>query len=305
MAQRAATLSEGPPPQHGPPTRAQWNWGKLADHVKKVRAEVDETAGSQSPLGAFSATYSNPELTEGWDETRLRTKFGATLQRRVDGDDTRGKGIYQYPAPEVYNHPAEMRSWKAKMTKGGGVHAFFTPKTLGKIYSIFEGWGRNNNFVGSKHDADENIRRAGAAAKHDPSAAIASLDKSYGLGGYWNEEEKRDQAHTMYAHFIPGPDTESLGVSQPSGSADGAYQKEWVAGGYTKVNRSEGTGGAVEGVIEAQRTETLEKSHAGGRIETHRIDFSPKGQGARERISFSRAKFFGRRHIFKTKGTKQ
>ena len=242
-------------------------WRKAQEAIAAVRDDVVKVHGEKS------AFYSNQDLARSLDKSLIRTKFGATLQRRADENQQKRN----YVNPEIYTTREEQEDWNNAFRESGA-NAFITPDAHGAINRTkgdtangraFQGWGQNTNFVGTQKQARGALKNAIQRAQITGKAenAIKSFDETYATN--WS---RTDQDQTMYQYRIGAGDLEHWGLRQPSGSEAGAYKNDWIAGGKTR-------GGAFEGTVKAVSREKLHEEVRDGRIAIHKRDFNRRGRG--------------------------
>lgn len=253
---------------------ARKNWGRLKDAADKIKEEVEAVHGKKSAMYSdkrFERALNTGESSLG--KGPPRTKFGVTLQRRLDPAQER-----TYVSPDVYMTPKERADWKAAFRESGA-NAFITPlahasinRTSGdtKNGPAFQAWGRDRNFVGTQKQANRAIEKAKnrAHAARDSSKAIESFDKDYATN--WAET---DTDQTLYQYRLRGKKIleRDYDLKPPTGSESQAYQHLWIAGGKTK-------GGAYEGTVKRLERSQYHTEVEHGRLDIKKLDFNKPGK---------------------------
>ncbi len=265
----------------GGTVRGRMGWLRAQNNVAGVRKEVDAVHGEDS-------LFTNDHSPKG---AQVRTRFGATLQRRADVEswhtekDASGNVVHEgqqrtYPDPKVYMKDSELKSHKETFAQGGNAMVSdwaheqslrgADKKGYGGSKEGFGGWGKGSNFVGSIGEANAALRDAGAAstAGQEPNAGTRSLEKDYGL----KEDAWANDGQHIYAHQIPAEHMSKWNPRIPSGGEFGAAKNEFIAGGKTKGNKR-------EAVVDSVSTDEMKARVGRGELQVKKHQFGQSGSG--------------------------
>lgn len=159
-----------------------------------------------------------------------------------------------------------------------GSHVFISKFAFDKIFNFSNdpaGWncfGIDKNFVGTLGDADEILSRSMSGTEDD--YGISLIEKEFGIPhGQW----AKDADGSIFRFKINSP--RDFGLSIPNGSESGAYQNEWISGGYT-------LGVQPEATINAMSREQLIEEVRTGRIEIEKVTFNADRTTTVEPVTF-------------------
>ncbi len=269
--------------------KAKRRWSRLRAHVRAAKLETQSLHGDRTfhTEERSPQTKMIPQVKEGRADVEtptgpVRTRFGATLARRLDSWTPWAGGPRDtaYAPTAQYMTKEETQAHEKEFEPGG--HAWISEwahenilrgkgkKGFQNDRGGFGAWGLDSNFVGTLGGADDAMEKASEAhgkGEGGEGAGIERLEKAYALKkGDWKSKD-----NVIYRYRIP---RESMGLWQsrmPSGAEAGALRKLWVAGGKTG-------GGATEAVVNSVSREELKERVKQGHLVIERVHFGPDGK---------------------------